>query len=61
MTHMTENDNTYLGDGVYGSFDGYQIWLAVNHPENKQVAIDPEVMQSLMLYAEKVWGKEKNT
>ena len=49
----------YLGDGVYASFDGYQIWLAVNHHENKQVAIEPKVMESLMAYAEKVWGKTK--
>jgi hypothetical protein len=28
-------DDKYLGDGVYASFNGYQIWLAVNHHENK--------------------------
>ena len=48
-------EDAYLGDGVYASFDGYQIWLAVNHHLNKQVAIDPHVMQALMTYAEKVW------
>ena len=53
---MNDKD-AYLGDGVYASFDGFQIWLAVNHHENKQVAIDPQVMQSLLAYAEKVWGK----
>lgn len=52
-------EETYLGDGVYASFDGFQIWLAVNHHENKQVAIEPKVMESLMAYAEKVWGKTK--
>ena len=31
---MNEKD-VYLGDGVYASFDGFQIWLAVNHHENK--------------------------
>jgi hypothetical protein len=54
-----ENMNAYLGDGVYASFDGFQIWLAVNHHENKQVAIEPKVMESLLAYAEKVWGKRK--
>ena len=29
----------HLGDGAYISFDGYQFWLAVNHHENKVVAI----------------------
>lgn len=50
---------TYLGDGVYASFDGYQIWLAVNHHENTVVAIEPNVMESLMRYAAQVWGAPK--
>lgn len=50
---------TYLGDGVYASFDGYQIWLAVNHHTNNVVAIEPSVMESLMHYAAKVWGTPK--
>lgn len=41
----------YLGDGVYASFDGYQIWLAVNHHENKVVALEPEVLLALVQYA----------
>lgn len=40
----------YLGDGVYASFDGYQIWLAANHHENKVVALDPGVMKTLVEY-----------
>jgi acyl-CoA thioesterase FadM len=52
---MTE-DNIYLGDGVYASFDGYQIWLAVNHHENKQVALEPKVMEALLEYANRVLG-----
>jgi hypothetical protein len=46
---MDEN-NSYLGDGVYVSFDGYQIWLAVNHHENKVVALDPDVFTRLCEY-----------
>jgi hypothetical protein len=49
----------YLGDGVYASFDGYQIWLAVNHHENLQVAIEPKVMRQLLAYADRVWGATK--
>lgn len=44
----------HLGDGVYASFDGYQIWLAVNHHETKVVAIDPVVFRSLMDYAKRL-------
>jgi hypothetical protein len=54
---MSENQqDTYLGDGVYASFDGYQIWLAVNHHTNKQVAIEPAVLLSLLAYAERVYS-----
>jgi hypothetical protein len=52
-------ENTYLGDGVYASYDGYQILLAVNHHENIQVAIEPKVMRELLAYASRVWGEEK--
>lgn len=47
---------TYLGDGVYASCDGYHIWLAANDPENKVVAIEPDVMACLLAYARRVWG-----
>ena len=55
---MTE-DSTYLGDGVYAYFDGYQILLAVNHHTNIQVALEPQVLTALMAYADRVWGIEK--
>lgn len=48
--------NEYLGDGVYASFDGYQIWLAANHHENKVVALEPAVMFRLEQYAIKMFG-----
>ena len=50
------NETTYLGDGVYASYDGFQIWLAANHPENKLVAIEPHVFGQLMRYAEQAYG-----
>lgn len=55
MTAVDQRD-AYLGDGVYASFDGYQIWLAVNHHENKQVAMEPTVLMMLLAYAEDVYG-----
>jgi hypothetical protein len=55
MTTPDQKD-AYLGDGVYASFDGWQIWLAVNHHENKQVAIEPTVLMMLLAYAESVYN-----
>lgn len=48
---MKPMKDEYLGDGVYVSFDGYQIWLAANHHENKTVALEPEVWSRLVEYA----------
>ena len=45
----------YLGDGVYVSFDGYQLWLAANHHANKVIALEPEVFSALLAYARKVY------
>lgn len=35
---MTNDE--YLGDGVYLSDDGRQLWLATSYRENKVVALD---------------------
>jgi hypothetical protein len=52
--------NTYLGDGVYASYDGYQIWLAVNHHENNVVALEPEVFANLCKYVEMLKEKKND-
>lgn len=46
--------DTYLGDGVYVSFDGYAIVLAVNHHDNKVVVLEPEVYASLVRFVDKL-------
>ena len=51
-------ESTYLGDGVYASHDGFQVWLAVNHHENKVVALEPRVFANLCEYVKRL--KEKN-
>jgi len=43
-------DQSYLGDGVYASHDGYQIWLAVNEPDNHVVALHLSVLKRLHDY-----------
>ena len=52
---MNEQKDAYLGDGVYASFDGYQIWLAANHQENKVVALEPNVISMLIKYIEQIY------
>jgi hypothetical protein len=44
----------YLGDGVYASFDGYGINLAVNDHRNHVVTLDPDVLEALERYIQKV-------
>jgi hypothetical protein len=46
---------SYLGDGVYARFDGAYIHLAVNDHRNEVVAIEPEVMNALLRFADTVF------
>ncbi len=43
----------YLGDGVYASFDGFQIWLGLSAGEHL-IALEPSVMNSLKVYEAKI-------
>ena len=58
---MTENEihipDTYLGDGVYASFDGCLLWLDLRAQDNSRIALEPEVLESLIAYAKKCYGK----
>jgi hypothetical protein len=49
----------YLGDGVYASFDGYQIWLDTRgqHPKNS-IALEPSVLQALEEYVKHLGLRE---
>jgi hypothetical protein len=53
--------DAYLGDGVYASHDGYQIWLAVNHHENRVVALDQNVIGRLFRYVEMLNQQKEKT
>lgn len=53
-------EEIYLGDGVYASFDGYQIWLAANDSNNKVIALEPAVMDRLIEYSKMIEQKYKN-
>ena len=37
---MTKRPDEYIGDGVYLTDDGYQLWLAVGDRTNQVVALD---------------------
>jgi hypothetical protein len=55
MSNEIMNDETYLGDGLYASFDGYQITLrAPREHGDHYVALEPEVYQSLLEYVERL-------
>jgi hypothetical protein len=48
-------NDEYLGDGVYASYDGYQIWLdtRAQHPVNR-IALDPDVLVAFTRYLERL-------
>jgi len=45
---------SYLGDGVYASFDGYHIWLRTGSHDDadatNRIALEPAVFESLLEY-----------
>lgn len=41
---------TYLGDAVYASFDGWHIWLRTGDGNNQRIALEPEVLKALIDY-----------
>ena len=50
--------HVYLGDGVYASFDGCQIWLTLyDHRNPPLIALDPDVFAKLTDYSN--WLKEE--
>ncbi len=44
----------YLGDGVYASFDGFQVWLRVERESGfHEIALDPHTLDALMRYRDR--------
>ena len=50
----------YLGDGVYASFDGYQIWLCTGDGNNQRIALEPVVYSNLVRYANSLKNNAKD-
>jgi hypothetical protein len=55
-------EETYLGDGLYASFDGYQIWLKASNGVDvtNAVALEPSVFQALLAYEKKLREPQPN-
>jgi hypothetical protein len=53
---MTTPGETYLGDGVYASFDGYQFWLKTSDGVTitNEIALDTHVFAALVAYVKEV-------
>jgi hypothetical protein len=53
-------EDTYLGDGVYASYDGYGIALDLRGQDTfTRIVLEPEVLQALNRYAERAESKRK--
>lgn len=51
-------DREYLGDGVYAAHDDYHIWLWLGDggPENRAIALEPNVLNRLEKYRLRIFG-----
>lgn len=47
----------YIGDGVYVSYDGYQVWVQTQNPGYK-IALESPVMRELVKFSRRVYGEE---
>jgi hypothetical protein len=56
MSKINGHEADYIGDGVYVIFDGYDIWLHANDPNNPtdRICLEPSVLQGLMRFAARV-------
>lgn len=58
MRDGTTKDESYLGDGLYAEFDGWQMILrAPRDGMDHWVALEPETFTALMRFAERINGK----
>lgn len=59
---MADNKKTYLGDGVYAEYDGYNIWLYTSDgiKESEKIAIERGTYNHLVDYAASLWNMTLN-
>ncbi len=51
---MDPDAEVYLGDAVFASFDGYQIWLRTGDGNDQRIALEPGVYESLVAYVDRL-------
>jgi hypothetical protein len=49
------DNETYLGDAVYASFDGYHIWLRTGDGRDQRIALEPSVYANLIRYRDSLY------
>lgn len=57
MAKETKSGNpteTYLGDGLYASWDGYQVRLFTLGVAQNEVFLEPDVMEALKRFYERI-------
>ena len=60
--NRTQHDKEYLGDGVYLSHDGFQIWLTSEDGISvlNEIAIEPHLIDRLVAYRDGLIKKYSN-
>lgn len=57
---MNLDKETYLGDGVYARFDGYQVWLRTPRESgDHEIALEPTVYEALTNYVRNLLDEVK--
>lgn len=51
---MSDETETYLGDAVYASFDGYQIRLRTGDGNNQVIYLDPRTYANLVEFVKRM-------
>jgi hypothetical protein len=55
-----KREESYIGDGVYASFDGWYVWLYTDRETGRdQIALEPAVFAKLSEFCKEVWKEEK--
>jgi hypothetical protein len=55
---MTEPKETYLGDGLYASFDGEYVWLrAPRENGDHVVGLEPQVLNAFLAFVQEHVGE----
>jgi len=60
MSEENAKDESYLGDGLYAKFDGWQIILrAPRDGGDHWVGIDPHIFQAMLRFTDRINKKYK--